>query len=163
MTPKIVPRIPIREPQSIKIFVIEFLFSPIVRKIPISFALFFTSITKPETIFNGLEYIKYKHNITNCPVVLMSPQGKLLKQNIAKNFVKNQNIIIISGRYEGVDERVVSNLITHEISIGDYVLSGGELPTAIFIEVLSRMAPGVLGNEDSLNEESFSKSKIKYQ
>ena len=119
-------------------------------------------ILKPEPIFNGVEYIKDKHNITNCPVVLMSPQGKLLKQNIAKHFVKNQNIIIISGRYEGVDERVVSNLITHEISIGDYVLSGGELPTAIFIEVLSRMAPGVLGNEDSLNEESFSKSKIKY-
>jgi len=119
-------------------------------------------ILKPEPIFKGVEYIKDKHKIMSCPVVLMSPQGKLLKQNIAKHFVQNQNIIIISGRYEGVDERVVSNLITHEISIGDYVLSGGELPTAIFIEVISRMAPGVLGNEDSLNEESFSKSKIKY-
>ena len=103
-------------------------------------------ILKPEPIFKGVEYIKDKHKVTSCPVVLMSPQGKLLKQNIAKDFAQNQNIIIISGRYEGVDERVVSNLITHEISIGDYVLSGGELPTAIFIEVLSRMAPGVLGN-----------------
>ena len=119
-------------------------------------------ILKPEPIFNGVEYIKEKHNINSCPIILMSPQGKVLKQDVVKHFVSDENLIIISGRYEGVDERVVSDLITHEISIGDYVLSGGELPTAIFIEVLSRMAPGVLGNENSLSEESFSKSKIKY-
>ncbi|MFL2767324.1 MAG: tRNA (guanosine(37)-N1)-methyltransferase TrmD [Dehalococcoidia bacterium] len=119
-------------------------------------------ILKPEPIFNGVEYIKEKHNIKSCPIILMSPQGKVLKQDVVKHFVSDENLIIISGRYEGVDERVVSDLITHEISIGDYVLSGGELPTAIFIEVLSRMAPGVLGNENSLSEESFSKSQIKY-
>ncbi len=119
-------------------------------------------ILKPEPIFEAVQHIKHSNNITNCPIILMSPQGKVLKQSIAKNFITETDLIIISGRYEGVDQRVISNLITHEISIGDYILSGGELPTAIFIEVLSRTIPGVLGNKESLSDESLNNNKIKY-
>ena len=119
-------------------------------------------ILKPEPIFEGVEFIKKHYNINNAPVILMTPQGKVLDQNYAKTFIDYKNIIIISGRYEGVDERVVSNLVTHEISIGNYILSGGEIPTAIFIEVISRMIPGVLGNKDSLSEETFNTNQIKY-
>ena len=119
-------------------------------------------ILKPEPIFDGVKYIKDSNNIINCPVILMSPQGKVLNQSLAKNFILEKDLIIISGRYEGVDQRVISNLVTDEISIGDYILSGGELPTAVFIEVLTRTLPGVLGNKESLSDESLNNNKIKY-
>ena len=119
-------------------------------------------ILKPEPIFDGVKYIKDSNNIINCPVILMSPQGKVLNQSLAKNFIIEKDLIIISGRYEGVDQRVISNLVTDEISIGDYILSGGELPTAVFIEVLTRTLPGVLGNKESLSDESLNNNKIKY-
>ena len=119
-------------------------------------------ILKPEPIFDGVKYIKDSNNIINCPVILMSPQGKVLNQSLVKKFIIEKDLIIISGRYEGVDQRVISNLVTDEISIGDYILSGGELPTAVFIEVLTRTLPGVLGNKESLSDESLNNNKIKY-
>ena len=89
---------------------------------------------------------------TVSPVVLMDPQGERLTQAIVDQFASLDDIIIVSGRYEGVDERARQHLITHEISIGDYVLSGGELPAMVFIEAVARRVPfevGVLGGEDS--------------
>ena len=79
-----------------------------------------------------------------------------------KKISKFKDIIVIAGRYEGVDERIVSNLVSDEISIGDYILSGGELPAAIFIEVVARMIPGVVGNEESIELDSITNKMLKY-
>ena len=100
--------------------------------------------------------------IDDCPVILMSPQGKVLNQKKAKKISKYKDIIVIAGRYEGVDERIVSNLVSDEISIGDYILTGGELPAAIFIEVVTRMIPGVVGNIESIELDSITNKMLKY-
>ena len=76
--------------------------------------------------------------------------------------LKEKDIIVIAGRYEGVDERIVSNLVSDEISIGDYILSGGELPTAILIEVVARMIPSVIGNTESIESDSLTNKMLKY-
>lgn len=119
-------------------------------------------VLKPEPIFEGVNKIKSDNLIDDCPVILMSPQGKILNQEKAKRLSKFKDIIVIAGRYEGVDERVVSNLISDEISIGDYILSGGELPTAIFIEVVARMIPSVIGNKESIESDSLTNKMLKY-
>ena len=89
------------------------------------------------------------------PVILLSPQGKRLNQNLVKKYSEEEGVILICGHYEGVDERVRDMIITEEISIGDYVLTGGELPAMVFIEAVSRMITGVLGDENSCKEDSF--------
>ena len=90
--------------------------------------------------------------------ILMSPQGEILDQAIARDFAQNAaGLLLIAGRYEGVDERVLS-MVDREISIGEYVLSGGELPAMVVIEAVARLLPGVLGNPESLLEESFGPS-----
>ncbi len=89
------------------------------------------------------------------PVILLSPQGKRLNQSLVKKYSKEEGVILICGHYEGVDERVRDMIITEEISIGDYVLTGGELPAMVFVETVSRMIPGVLGDENSCKEDSF--------
>lgn len=88
-------------------------------------------------------------------VILMSPAGRLFDQEAAKAFASGDHLIFICGRYKGVDERVQEALATDEISIGDYVLSGGELPALVVIEALARLIPGVLGDEDSARGDSF--------
>jgi tRNA (guanine37-N1)-methyltransferase len=90
-------------------------------------------------------------------VVLLSAAGKLFTQETARRLAKLERIVLICGRYEGVDERVAEHLATEEISIGDYVLSGGELPAAIVLDAATRLLPGALGNEASTENESFSR------
>ena len=119
-------------------------------------------VLKPEPIFDGVNKIKSDNLIDDCPVILMSPQGKVLNQKKAKKISKYKDIIVIAGRYEGVDERIVSNLVSDEISIGDYILTGGELPAAIFIEVVTRMIPGVVGNIESIELDSITNKMLKY-
>ena len=119
-------------------------------------------VLKPEPIFNGITKIKSDNLIDDCPIILMSPQGKILNQEYGKKISKFKDIIVFAGRYEGVDERIVSNLVSDEISIGDYILSGGELPAAIFIEVVARMIPGVVGNEESIELDSITNKMLKY-
>ena len=119
-------------------------------------------VLKPEPIFNGITKIKSDNLTGDCPIILMSPQGKILNQKQGKRISKFKDIIVIAGRYEGVDERIVSNLVSDEISIGDYILSGGELPAAIFIEVVARMIPGVIGNEESIELDSITNKMLKY-
>ena len=92
----------------------------------------------------------------------MTPQGRTLNQKIAGNLLKKERFLLICGRYEGVDERVREFCVDDEISVGDYVLSGGEIPSMIFIDVLSRLVPGVLSNKDSLKNESFSEGLLDY-
>ncbi|MBU2524380.1 tRNA (guanosine(37)-N1)-methyltransferase TrmD [Patescibacteria group bacterium] len=91
------------------------------------------------------------------PVIFLTPQGERFTQNKANNLAaNNKEIILLCGRYEGIDQRVRDQLIDQEISIGDYVLTGGELPAMILIDSIARQIPGVLGNEDSQGEDSFS-------
>jgi tRNA (guanine37-N1)-methyltransferase len=91
----------------------------------------------------------------NSVVVYLSPQGKTLNQTDLKSFIQLPNIILVAGRYEGIDERVINALVDQEWSIGDYVLSGGELPAMVLMDALSRLLPDVLGHEQSAVEDSF--------
>jgi tRNA (guanine37-N1)-methyltransferase len=109
----------------------------------------------PEPLFNAVEAIKSKTKKNKPKVILLSPQGKKLTQKIAKDISKERQIILLCGHYEGVDERVRKNLADEEISIGDYVLTGGELAAMVLVDSVVRLLPGVLGDKNSLNFESF--------
>jgi tRNA (guanine37-N1)-methyltransferase len=112
-------------------------------------------LLKPEPIFAAVEAI-WPERGSRRKVVLASAQGKLFDQNIARRLVQAEELLVICGRYEGVDERVAEMLVDEELSIGDYVLSGGELAAAVIVDVTARLLPGVLGNEASAVWESFS-------
>ena len=92
----------------------------------------------------------------------MSPKGKVLTQDIAKKFVKCQNLVILCGHYEGVDERILDEIVDEYISIGDYVLTGGELPSLVFIDAVSRMVPGVLSENICFEDESHYNGMLEY-
>jgi tRNA (guanine37-N1)-methyltransferase len=116
-------------------------------------------VLKPEPIFEAVESVlNCRHDSfpTNVAVVLLSASGKLFRQETARRFSKLDRMVLLCGRYEGVDERVAERLATDEISIGDFVLSGGELPAALVIDAVVRLIPGAVGNEDSVVNESFS-------
>jgi len=91
-----------------------------------------------------------------CPVILMSPQGRRFSQKIAEELAQHSRIALICGHYEGLDERAVELLVTEEISVGDYVLTGGEVAAAVIVDAVARLVPGVLGNEESAQSDSFS-------
>jgi len=113
-------------------------------------------------IFNAVEAVKSKSKIKNSKVILLSPQGKKFTQGLAKTLAKNKNLILICGHYEGVDDRVREKLVDEEISIGDYVLTGGELPAMVVVDAVVRLIPGVLGDKNSLNFESFEGNLLEY-
>ena len=122
-------------------------------------------VLKPEPLFEAVEKLlgHPMGDATQPPslpagtaVVLLSAAGKLFTQESARRLVGLERIVLICGRYEGVDERVAEHLATDELSIGDFVLSGGELPAAMIVEAVTRLIPGALGNEDSTVNESFS-------
>jgi len=117
-------------------------------------------VMKPEPIFRALESIPKLKGKRK--VVLLTPQGQLFDQSIALSLSKLQQIILVCGRYEGVDERVRSRYVDMEISIGDYILTGGELPAMIIVEAVSRLIPGILGGERSNLEESFEDCLLEY-
>lgn len=94
--------------------------------------------------------------------IYLSPCGKQLKQSVVKSLTFFDHIILLCGHYEGVDQRIIDLLIDEEISIGDYVLTGGELPAMVLIDSVSRYIPGVLGNEESVVDESFSQNNLEY-
>ena len=123
-------------------------------------------VLKPEPLFEAVEKLlgqpmgnsSEKNALpTGTAVVLLSAAGKLFTQETARRLASLQRIVLICGRYEGVDERVAEHLATEEVSIGDYVLSGGELPAAIVLDAVTRLLPGALGNEASTENESFRK------
>ena len=121
-------------------------------------------ILKPEPIFEAVESIKsnIKPEIGELPVILLTPQGRLFSQQIAQELSAYSHLILICGRYEGVDERVREHLVTDEISIGDYVLSGGELAAMVVVDTVVRLLPGVLGSEASLMEDSHVDGLLEY-
>ena len=116
-------------------------------------------VMKPEPFFEAVEQIK---PAKGDPIILMTPQGKTLNQQIVDSFSKCNHLIILCPRYEGIDERVRTNLASHEISVGDYVLSGGELPSMVMLDAITRKLEGVLGSAESLTEESFAKNLLEY-
>jgi len=119
-------------------------------------------VMRPEPIFEAVEYIKSRVKGKGLRVILLSPQGERLNQKIAKRLVKYKHLILICGHYEGVDERVRKYLVDEEISIGDYVLTGGELPAMVLVDSVIRLIPGVLGDKNSLNFESFEGNLLEY-
>lgn len=124
-------------------------------------------VFKAEPIFNAVEHILGTCERENYPpktkVVLLTPQGRVFKQEVAKEFADEvENLILICGRYEGVDERVNEALVTDEISIGDYVLSGGEPAAIILVDAIVRLLPNALGSETSAVNDSFSSGLLDY-
>jgi tRNA (guanine37-N1)-methyltransferase len=121
-------------------------------------------VLKPEPIFECLEELKVTpreerlQESAKDTVVLLSPQGELFTQRVAQQLTGRERIVLICGRYEGVDERVSEHLADREISVGDFVLSGGELGAAIIIDTVTRLLPGALGNAASSQQESFTAS-----
>ncbi|MDD5196145.1 MAG: tRNA (guanosine(37)-N1)-methyltransferase TrmD [Candidatus Omnitrophota bacterium] len=112
-------------------------------------------LMRPEPIFNAVEEILSKTKKNKPKVILLCPQGRKLTQKIAKDIAKEKQIILLCGHYEGIDERVRKELVDQEISIGDYVLTGGELAAMVLVDSVVRLLPGVLGDKNSLNFESF--------
>jgi tRNA (guanine37-N1)-methyltransferase len=119
-------------------------------------------VMKPEPVFEAVESIKSGVEKSGYPVILLTPQGKILTQEIAEKLASLQNIILICGHYEGMDERVAEHIVTDEISIGDYLLSGGETAAMVIIDSLVRLLPGVIGSPTSLDEESHVGSLLEY-
>lgn len=117
-------------------------------------------VMKVEPIDKALASIKIPQ--FNPIVVLMTPQGEKLNQKIAADLSRNKQIIVVCGRYEGIDERIRENLVDKEISIGDYILTGGELAAMVLIDVVSRFIPDVLGNPESTASESFAENLLEY-
>lgn len=95
-------------------------------------------------------------------VVYLTPQGSVFHQGMAKELVAEENIVFLCGHYEGIDERVLEEIVTDYVSIGDYVLTGGELPAMVMMDTIARLVPGVLNNEDSAQTESFSEGLLEY-
>ena len=123
-------------------------------------------VMKPEPIFEAVETVQtelaQKGITDNVPVILLTPQGRLLNQEIVKTLSSHNNIIFICGQYEGIDERVREHLVTDEISIGDYVLSGGELAAMVVVNAMVRLLPGFLGSPESLLSESHTDGLLEY-
>ena len=95
-------------------------------------------------------------------VIYMSPQGKVLNQELAKELSQEQHLVLLCGHYEGIDERIIEEIVDEEISIGDYVLTGGELPAMVLIDCVSRLIPGVLSSEGSFSDESHFNGLLEY-
>lgn len=95
-------------------------------------------------------------------VVYLTPQGSVFHQGMAKEFSEEENIVFLCGHYEGIDERVLEEIVSDYVSIGDYVLTGGELPAMVMMDAIARLVPGVLNNEDSAETESFSEGLLEY-
>ncbi|HSB08325.1 MAG TPA: tRNA (guanosine(37)-N1)-methyltransferase TrmD [Blastocatellia bacterium] len=110
-------------------------------------------VMKPEPLFAAAEAVT--KDKPDASVVLLSPQGRLFTQQIATEYSQASQVVLICGRYEGVDERVVEHLVTDEVSIGDYVLSGGEIPAMVVVDAVTRLIPGALGCDQSAERESF--------
>ena len=120
-------------------------------------------LMRPGPIFKAVEYLRSpRHHVTKSHVILLCPQGKRLTQKIAKGLSKHKHLILICGHYEGVDERVRERLVDEEVSIGDYILTGGELPAMVLVDSVVRLLPGVLGDKNSLNFESFEDNLLEY-
>jgi len=117
-------------------------------------------VMKPEPVFAAVEEVV--GSPVECPVILLTPQGRVFNQQIALELAQQPRLALLCGRYEGVDERIRAYLVTDEISIGDYVLTGGELPAMILIDAVTRLIPGVLGDPDGAMDDSHASGLLEY-
>jgi tRNA (guanine37-N1)-methyltransferase len=117
-------------------------------------------VMKPEPVFAAVEAVLGPDS--GVPLILLSPQGRVFNQRIAFELSRQPRLALLCGRYEGVDERIREHLVTDEISIGDYVLTGGELPALILIDAISRLLPGVLGDPDGALDDSHASGLLEY-
>lgn len=115
-------------------------------------------LLKPEPMFNALDAIK-KHNSY---IIYLSPKGNLFNQKKAKELSEKEHIVLIAGHYEGIDQRIIDKYVNEEISMGDYVLTNGELPVLMIVDAVGRLIPGVLGSDESTVEESHSGNLLEY-
>ena len=116
-------------------------------------------VLKPEPVFNAMKDLETTENTR---VILMCPQGKPFSQAVAEELSQAEHLVFICGHYEGYDERIREHLVTDEISIGDYVLTGGELPAMSMTDAIVRLIPGVLGNQQSHQDDSFSDGLLEF-
>jgi tRNA (guanine37-N1)-methyltransferase len=117
-------------------------------------------VMKVEPVFAAVEDILGKPPA--CPVILMTPQGRVFDQKMAYELSERDHLAILCGRYEGIDERIRENLVTDEISVGDYVLTGGELPALIVLDAIVRLIPGALGDPDGAQDDSHASGLLEY-
>ena len=119
-------------------------------------------VLKPEPVFEAVEHVQHLTGTVKSPVVLLSPRGRLFTQGIAAEMSAHSHLILICGHYEGVDERVSEYLATDEVSVGDYVLTGGELAAMVVVDAMVRLLPGVLGSDESAADESHAGGLLEY-
>lgn len=120
-------------------------------------------VMKPEPLFEAVESLKEEINQSGpVPIIMLTPQGRLFCHEVARELSREINLILICGHYEGVDERVREHLATDEISIGEYVLTGGELAAMVIVDAVARFLPGVLGSEQATEEESYVDGLLEY-
>jgi len=126
-------------------------------------------VMKPEPVFEAIETVlglasppSTPEVEANIPIILLTPQGRVFNQSIAKELSQYKKIALLCGRYEGIDERIRENLVTDQISIGDYVLTGGELPALILIDAVSRLLPDVLGDPTGAEDDSHAMGLLEY-
>ena len=119
-------------------------------------------VMTPQPICDTYDYICNKKNLKKPRVIYLSPRGRVFSQDIAKELSRETDIILLCGHYEGIDQRVIDTIVTDEISIGDYILTGGELPAMVLIDSISRLIPGVLNKQESFEDESFENFLLEY-
>ena len=123
-------------------------------------------VMKPEPVFEAVESVMGPAPLQTTgqpvPIILLTPQGRVFTQRLAEELSAHERLALVCGRYEGVDERIREHLVTDEISIGDYVLTGGELPAMILIDAISRLIPGVLGDPSGAEDDSHSMGLLEY-
>jgi len=117
-------------------------------------------ILKPEPIFNAYDKIIENNKGKKHKVINFSPVGELLTQQLIKEYAQEEGFILLCGHYKGIDQRVIDNLVNKEVSVGNYILTGGEIPSLIFIDSIIRLLAGVLGNEDSYKTDTFYESNV---
>lgn len=123
-------------------------------------------VMKPEPVFEAVESVLGSEfgpsSLQPVPMILLTPQGRVFNQRVAEELSRYERIALLCGRYEGVDERIREHLVTDEISVGDYVLTGGELPALLMIDAIARLIPGVLGDPDGAQDDSHSMGLLEY-
>ncbi|GAB6098926.1 tRNA (guanosine(37)-N1)-methyltransferase TrmD [Halanaerocella petrolearia] len=116
-------------------------------------------VLKPEPIFRAVDSLEVEDKT---PVIFLTPQGETFNQSLAKDLVQKDRLVFLCGHYEGIDQRVRNEIVTHEVSIGDYVLTGGELPAMVMMDAISRLVPGVVGSSESVVQDSFYQGLLDY-
>ena len=120
-------------------------------------------VMKPEPLFEAVEHVRQSASLSaSTPIILMTPQGRRLDQPLVEELATNPDLVLICGRYEGVDERVREHLATDEISVGDYVLSGGELAAMVVVDAVARLVPGVVGCAESPANDTFTSGFLQH-